>query len=318
MRRAGSLARRTGGAARPVPISARAARSGGAWTAAREGGMGQRRYRNKRRRPSGAGGEDASARGNSAATGKGDGTPRTPDARTRDARSGPTERTRFFRARAPKFVAPQSIASGAAAPRSAATAPVLDPALGTELRATDEELPHTTLSGVPAASGGFGRAIDALGTVFALLFVVVTAIILFEIFMRYVFRAPTTWVHETTSFLTAIGFIFGGLYALAKDKHIRVVLLYDKVRGRARRTLDIAISVIGLVTVGFFAYAAWTTAQKAWFSPSGGVRLETTGSLFNAPYPAFVKGFLLVVVLAMAVQFIVLIVNYARGRGAQS
>ena len=216
-------------------------------------------------------------------------------------------------ARAVPGAAPMSAAS-----LSAATSPVLDPVLGTELRATDEELPHTMLTGVPAASGRFGRAVDALGTVFALLFVVVTAIILFEIFMRYVFRAPTTWVHETTSFLTAIGFIFGGLYALAKDKHIRVVLIYDKVRGAARRALDVAISVIGLITVGFFAYAAWTTAQKAWFAPGGAFRLETTGSLFNAPYPALVKGFLLVVVLAMAVQFVVLIVNYARGRGYQS
>ena len=211
---------------------------------------------------------------------------------------------------------------------SAATAPVPSfssmtvgigsPAVDALIRSADEELPHTVLTGVPPASGRFGKAVDALGTVFALLFVVVTAIILFEIFMRYAFRAPTTWVHETTSFLTAIGFIFGGLYALAKDKHIRVVLLYDKVRGGARRALDVAISVIGLVTVGFFAYAAWTTAQKAWFAPGGAFRLETTGSLFNAPYPAFVKGFLLIVVLAMAVQFIVLIVNYARGRGHQS
>ena len=184
-----------------------------------------------------------------------------------------------------------------------------------ELRATDEELPHATVEPAPAVSGWFGRGVDALGVVFAFLFVIVTAIIVFEIVMRYVFAAPTIWVHETTSFLTAIGFLFGGLYALARDKHIRVVLLYERARGGAKRALDIAISVIGLVTVGFFAWAALGTVQKAWFRPGGDFRLETTGSIFNPAYPALVKGFLLVVVLAMAVQFVVLIVNYARGRG---
>ena len=194
--------------------------------------------------------------------------------------------------------------------------------LDTKLRATDEalpeDLPHVRDEPVPAVSGLFGRAVDAIGIVFALCFVLSTAIILFEVVARRFFDAPTLWAHDTTIFLCGIAFAFSGLYALARDRHIRVVLLYDKVRGGARRALDVAISVIGLVTVGFFAYAAWTTAQKAWFSPSGGFRLETTGSLFNAPYPALVKGFLLVVVLAMAVQFIVLIVNYARGRGHQS
>ena len=95
------------------------------------------------------------------------------------------------------------------------------------------------------------------------------------------------------------------------------MLLYERVRGGAKRALDVAISLLGLVTVGFFAYAAWTTARKAWFTPSGDFRLETTGSIFNAPYPAFVKGFLLVVIVAMGIQFIVLIANYARGRGAR-
>ena len=187
--------------------------------------------------------------------------------------------------------------------------------LDTDLRASDEELPHATLAPVPPASGRFGRAVDALGVVFALLFVVVTVIIVLEIAMRYIFHAPTIWVHETTSFLTAVGFLFGGLYALARDKHIRVVLLYDRVRGHAKRTLNVAISLIGLFTVGFFAWAAMGTVQKAWFRPGGDFRLETTGSIFNPVYPALVKGFLLVVVLAMAVQFIVLIVNYSRGRG---
>ena len=214
---------------------------------------------------------------------------------------------RWTRRRAPDL--PERAAADAAPIRTVATG------IDAELRAADEELPHGTLQPAPPVSGWLGRGIDALGVAFAFLFVIVTVIIVFEIAMRYVFHAPTIWVHETTSFLTAIGFLFGGLYALARDKHIRVVLLYERVHGRTKRALNVAISAIGLFTVGFFAWAALGTVEKAWFRPTGELRMETTGSIFNPAYPALVKGFLLLVVLAMALQFVVLIVNYARGRG---
>ena len=193
-----------------------------------------------------------------------------------------------------------------------------DPAMDERLRATDEELPHATIAPAPEEAGTYGRMVSLLGSVFALAFLLVTAIILYEIIMRYAFNAPTIWVHETTSFLCGIGFLFGGLYALSTDKHIRVVLLYERVRGHAKRLLNVVLSLIGLVTMGFFAFAAWTTAEKAWFTPGGDLRLETTGSIFNPPYPALVKGFLLVIVIAMGVQFIILAINYARGRGDEA
>ena len=185
----------------------------------------------------------------------------------------------------------------------------------TRVAATSEDPPHVAAAPVPPESGWLGRAVDALGLVFAFCFLLSTAIILWEIVARYVFDAPTQWVHETTTFLCGISFIFGGLYALSHDRHIRVVLIYDAVRGRARRALDVVLSAVGLVTMIFFAFAAWDNAQKAVFAPTGAVRLQTSGSAWNPPFPALVKVFLLVVIVVMAAQFVVHIVNHARGRG---
>ena len=198
-----------------------------------------------------------------------------------------------------------------------------DETLRTDVRAASEtpplELaPHVMAEPVPEASGRFGRAVDALGIVFALFFLASTAIILYEIVARYVFDAPTIWVHETTTFLCGVSFVFGGLYALARDRHIRVVLIYDAVSARGRRLLDVVISVIGLVTMLFFAYAAWANVTRAIFTPAGDFRLETSGSAWNPAYPGIVKLFLFVVIVAMAVQFVVLIANYARGRGGRA
>ena len=173
---------------------------------------------------------------------------------------------------------------------------------------------HREMPKPPAVSGRFGRAVDRLGAVVATFFLISTAVVLYEIVSRYVFGAPTRWAHETTWFLCALGFLYGGLHALAHDRHIRVVLIYDAVPPRVRRWFDIVISVVGLACVLFFAYASWTgSVSRSWFAAgSGELRLETSGSAFDSPYPALIKGFLLVVVLAMAVQFVIVIVNQFR------
>ena len=43
-------------------------------------------------------------------------------------------------------------------------------------------------------------------------------------------------------------------------------------------------------------------------------RLERTGSAWDPVYPGLLKVFLLIVLTVMAVQFIILAWNYARGR----
>ena len=190
----------------------------------------------------------------------------------------------------------------------------------TETDATSEDaevdvqaLAHREMPRPPAVSGRFGRAVDALGRVVATFFLISTLIVLYEIVSRYAFGAPTRWAHETTTFLCAVGFLFGGLCALSHDKHIRVVLIYEAVSEPVRRWFDVVIATVGLIAVLFFAYAAWATVERSWFAAgSGAIKLETSGSAFDAPYPALVKGLLFVVVVAMAVQFVIHIVNTLR------
>jgi len=186
---------------------------------------------------------------------------------------------------------------------------------------TDESLRHE-LKGAsegdgeppPPEAGRLGQGLYRAGIVFACLFLLSAAIILYEVVMRYVFDAPTTWAHETTSFLSAVGFIYGGAYCLARDRHVRVVLLYDYVRAGIRRVLDIVISITGLIAAGFLSYAAWTSVERAIFDPTGAIRLERSGSAFNPPYPALLKVFLLIMLIVIGLQFLVLAINYLRGR----
>jgi len=165
---------------------------------------------------------------------------------------------------------------------------------------------------LPAVSGRLGSAVNKISPVFAFGFLLAMGILIFEIFMRHVFNSPTLWAHETTTFLSAVGFVFGGLYCASRDKHIRVVILYDIAGPKLRKALDVGISIVCMIASGFFAWAAWLMVKRATMTPAGDIHFETTGSAFNAPYPGILKVFLLLTLIVLMVQFFWQAINYMR------
>jgi C4-dicarboxylate transporter DctQ subunit len=159
-------------------------------------------------------------------------------------------------------------------------------------------------------AGGLGRAINKIGVVFAIGILVAAGILVIEIFLRYALNSPTIWAHETVIFLTASSFIYGGLYAVARNAHIRVVLIYDFLTKPVRRYFDIVISITCFLATGMFAWAAWKGVLRAAWTPTGDFRLETSGSAWNPPTPGLLKVFLLFILIVMTVQFLILAIAY--------
>ncbi len=164
------------------------------------------------------------------------------------------------------------------------------------------------------ASDFLAAATFKLGHLFAALFLVSMAILIFEVVMRYVFDRPTIWVHETTIFICAICFVFGGLHSVSRNGHIRVVLLYDHVSERTRRRLDIGIYTICGFATGIFSHSLWPTVVKSFWAPTGEFRMITSGSAWNPPYPTLLRAFLFLVLIAMTVQFAIMAFDRFRHR----
>ena len=171
-----------------------------------------------------------------------------------------------------------------------------------------------TDAGAIEEAGWLGRIIDKGGIVFAIGIVLSMTILIQEVFLRYVLNSPTIWAHETTIFLCAIAFVYGGLYCTARNAHIRVVIIYDRLSPGPRRVFNIVISLICATSAGFFAWASWLMVERAAFRPDGSFRLQTSGSAWDPPTPAVLKIFMLAVLVVMTVQFVILAVNYARRR----
>lgn len=181
--------------------------------------------------------------------------------------------------------------------------------------AAPPELVRDSFVAVPE-SGFLGRWTQRVGIVFAIGIFCSAVVLFFEVVMRYVFNQPTIWAHETVTFLSATAFVFGGLFVAAQDKHIRVVLIYNMLSDKARRIMNILISIICMIASGFFSWASWSSVKRAVWTPQGDIHLETSGSAWNPPFPGIMKVFLFVILIALTLQFLIFAINFARNKAA--
>ena len=130
-----------------------------------------------------------------------------------------------------------------------------------------------------------------------ILIISMTAVMLYEVFLRYALEAPTLWANELTLWIAGFVFLFSGLYAMQQRCHIRIFMLYDVVP----RPVQHAFDVISVVLLWFFAafliygsfYQVFVVKFYKW---------EMFGTAFDPPIPATVQPMVLIVVALIAVQ----------------
>lgn len=133
--------------------------------------------------------------------------------------------------------------------------------------------------------------------------VVITA---YEVVMRYVFNRPTIWVHDLAIAVTAVCFVFGGAYAIARGDHIRITTLHELLPRRWRDPIDILADAAIFL---FLAALTWAAAHQALRSIGLG---ETSGRAWDVPVPPFVKAALALGAATMALQTLLHLVARVR------
>lgn len=101
---------------------------------------------------------------------------------------------------------------------------------------------------------------------------VATVVVVYEVVSRYLFDAPTIWAMELTTYLCMACYFLGAPYALLRDAHIKIDLLYVKWSPRTRAIVDCVMSPI------FFGSIAALTWVSAEWTLQGFVNGVTTGS----------------------------------------
>lgn len=156
------------------------------------------------------------------------------------------------------------------------------------------------------------KVIEWIGIKLSFIFLPIVAISFYEVFVRYAFNSPTIWVHETAAFLGGALFVFGGSYALATDKHVRVVLIYDNVKPKTRIYLNIFHHIMGLIFSAMMVWAGYLMVKDSWFAPWGEFRLETSATAWNPPFPAYLKAIIFITMIILTIQFMLKLIAEIR------
>ncbi len=103
------------------------------------------------------------------------------------------------------------------------------------------------------------------GKTFAWSVVIMTIAICYEVFMRYVLRAPTTWAYDAGYMLYGALFVMAGAYALATGAHVRGDVLYRLFPTRWQAGVDLVLYILfffpGVIAL---IYSGWIFAERSW------------------------------------------------------
>jgi C4-dicarboxylate transporter, DctQ subunit len=151
-----------------------------------------------------------------------------------------------------------------------------------------------------------GRALLRLGDLAGALFAMALAITVVEVALRYLFNAPTTWIHASSTSLCVAAFAFGGAYAAVRGEHMRVTVLFDRAAPRWQRAGRWLALLCGAVYLGGLGWGAGREAIDALWRFESADRWipELTPGPPNWPLPALAKAALLLGVLLFALALL--------------
>jgi TRAP-type mannitol/chloroaromatic compound transport system permease small subunit len=116
-----------------------------------------------------------------------------------------------------------------------------------------------------------------VGKAFAWMILVLTLGVSYEVFVRYVLGAPTTWAFDFSYITYGALFLMAGAYTLSRNGHVRADVVYRLWKPRTQASVDLVLYIIFfLPAVLAFIYSGWNYAamsirfrEVSIFSPAG-------------------------------------------------
>jgi len=103
-----------------------------------------------------------------------------------------------------------------------------------------------------------------VGRVVAWLAIPLMFAMVYEVFARYFFTAPTLWAYDISRMIYGAMFVLGAAYALSKGVHIRSDFLYRKWSVRTQGQVDSALYLFCYFPA--MIIFLWVSSQWAWIS----------------------------------------------------
>jgi TRAP-type mannitol/chloroaromatic compound transport system permease small subunit len=99
----------------------------------------------------------------------------------------------------------------------------------------------------------------------------------YEVFMRYLFFAPTEWAFDASYMLYGTLFMLAGAYTLARNGHVRGDFIYRAWPARRQATFDLVLyflfffpGMLAFIYAGYgYAKLSWMMNEHSAASPNG-------------------------------------------------
>ena len=137
-------------------------------------------------------------------------------------------------------------------------------------------------------AGLLDRIVYAVGEVFHWIWVVLVAVIIVNVILRYVFSRGMIELEELQWYLYAVGWLIGLSYTFISDDHVRVDVLHEKLSYRGKLWFEMGgLLLLFLPFVLFVVIYAVPFVELSWETN------ERSTSANGLPARWLVKGFLL-------------------------
>lgn len=118
------------------------------------------------------------------------------------------------------------------------------------------------------------------GDMISILIVFIMLCTTIEVILRYAFNSPTIWVWPVNRQIFGVYILFAGIYAMAKNAHIRIEVIYNRFTKRGRKAANL------LALVAFVCFIGVLIWQSAWMGQNSLAMKETAHGAFRIPlYP---------------------------------
>ena len=124
------------------------------------------------------------------------------------------------------------------------------------------------MTAVPAGLARLTLALEAItrfaGKAVAWLILPMVMSLVWEVFARYLFNAPTTWAYDMTFMLYGTFFMVGSAWTLQRGGHIRTDNYYGQWSPRTQAIVDLACyAVFFFPAMLIFTWLTWEYFQKS-------------------------------------------------------
>jgi len=155
---------------------------------------------------------------------------------------------------------------------------------------------------------------NALGVIAALLVLCLIGVTLFEVYSRYILRAPTIWVFDVAYMLNGAAFILATAATQAARQHVVIDVFSTMLPNRAQWAMQGLVMLL-LVTpaLGWLAWVAAHQAYAAWLS--GEIEHLSAWRPKMWPFRAALAIGLAALVFQVLVDALLLLARLRRARG---